>query len=375
MNQIRVNVRTLVNNAKIRQEVRNGRQVMIIQSATMPDNIVMNKILYPAEEIANSFHTLEGTLAPIGHPMINDDYVPALHPAALTGEFQPFAVNENVRRSGGRVYLDKVVDIENAKASEKGRALLEAINQGDPIHTSTGIFMDLEPVDNGDGYEYIAKNMLFDHDCILLNQPGAATPEQGVGMMVNSDGQQIDVVNVDLPDDLLESVSDMLAEQAEYQEKKEQRKGLAMRLLSAIRSVLQSEQATGQTEENTNQGDDMSPEQMKEILDAVNAAKQPVVNADAIGEAVAKSVKEQMKPLVDSVNALTADKQAQAEAEKNALVQTVVNANVLTQDVAETMTVNQLKPLAEKYGKPGTSPAVNGNFAPNSDSETYDMPE
>jgi len=167
----------------------------------------------------------------------------------------------------------------------------------------------------------------------------------------------------------------MLAEQAEHQKKKEQRKGLAMRLLSAIRSVLQSEQATGQTDENTNQGDDMSPEQMKEILDAVNAAKQPVVNADAIGEAVAKALDEKMKPLVDSVNAMAADKQAQAEAEKAALVEAVVNANAYPKEIAETLTVEQLKPLAEKYGKPGTSPAVNGNFAPNSDNETYDMPE
>src|SRR5690606_2247768 len=40
---------------------------------------------------------------------------------------------------------------------------------------------------NGDGYDWVAKISAIDHDAILLDQPGAATPEQGVGLMVNAD--------------------------------------------------------------------------------------------------------------------------------------------------------------------------------------------
>ena len=62
--------------------------------------------------------------------------------------------------------------------------MLEAINRGEPIHTSTGIFLNVE--DSGvSEYGYIAKDMYFDHDAILLGEEGAATPSQGVGMMVN----------------------------------------------------------------------------------------------------------------------------------------------------------------------------------------------
>ncbi len=37
--------------------------------------------------------------------------------------------------------------------------------------------------------------MMFDHVAVLLDEPGAGTPEEGVGIFVNSEGdeQQIEV--------------------------------------------------------------------------------------------------------------------------------------------------------------------------------------
>src|SRR5690606_23568032 len=79
----------------------------------------------------------------------------------------------------------------------------KAIEAGDPIHTSTGILMQLEPVANNAKYGKVARNMVFDHDAILLGEEGAATPEQGVGMLVNSAGQEeeIPVINSTLADE------------------------------------------------------------------------------------------------------------------------------------------------------------------------------
>lgn len=369
--QIRVNIRTRVNNADIRQETRDGRQVIIVPSKTLPDNIVMNGGLYPADEIASSFHSLEGTLAPVGHPMVNGQYVSALHPEALTGEYQPFARNENVRRQNGVVLLDKVIDVANAEKSEKGQRVIAAINEKKPIHTSTGIMLEREPVQNADGHDWIARNMCFDHDCILLDQPGAATPEQGVGMMVNAEGQpvEIDVINAELTDDLMQSFENI--------EENEHNTGLIANLMKAFRSVLQSEQATGLLTSNCNGEDTMTPEQHKELMDAINSLKQPVVNAEDQAKATGAAIAEAVKPLVDAVNALQADKVAAAEAEKAALVDAVVNANVLDKVTAESMTVNQLKPLAEKFGKPGAAAGINGAFQPNNGSKSqwddYDM--
>ena len=188
---VRVNVRTAVNNAQIRRDKRNGKDVIIVPSATLPDDVVMNNIKYPADEIAKSFHTLDRTFAPFRHPMVNGQYVSAREPEAVN-DFYIGAWNENVRRENGRVFLDKVIDVEVAGRTENGKRLLEAINKGEPIHTSTGIFLEVEPSDDS-GYSYLAKNMQFDHDAILLDEEGAATPNQGVGMMVNGK-QEITVI-------------------------------------------------------------------------------------------------------------------------------------------------------------------------------------
>lgn len=181
---IRVNLRTTVNNADIRTVHEDGREYLVIPSYTLPDNVVMNGGLYQKSEIDSSFMSLEDTPAPVGHPMANGKFISAFHPKA-TNAYYAGAYNRNVRREGNRVYLEKWVDTEFAKNSIKGRELLEAVAAKQPIHTSTGIMLEHEPAANGDGYTWIARNMKFDHDAILINETGAATPEQGVGLMVN----------------------------------------------------------------------------------------------------------------------------------------------------------------------------------------------
>ena len=190
---MQVNIQTKVNSASIRNETFNGRAHIVLPSYTLPANVVMNGGLYPSAEIDAHFSKLEGTLAPLGHPMRDGKFVSAFEPDSINA-YHAGAWNRNVKKSGNRVYLEKWVDVEVAKSSENGRALLErvaAIARGDdvpPIHTSVAAFVDQEPAPEGEkAYEWIAKIHGFDHDAILLNEPGAATPAQGVGLMVNAD--------------------------------------------------------------------------------------------------------------------------------------------------------------------------------------------
>lgn len=216
---VRVNLRAAVNAADIRTETYNGREHLVLPSYTLPDNVVMNGGLYPADEIEKSYASLENTPAPMGHPQINGEYVSAYHPAAINGYYAG-AFNRNVRRDGHRVYLEKWVDVEFAKTNAQGQALLSAIEAKQPIHTSTGVLLDPEPVTNAAaGYKWIARNMRFDHDAILINEIGAATPEQGVGLFVNVAEARPVVVNDDvLSDDSYEAKRSALTEalQAKY---------------------------------------------------------------------------------------------------------------------------------------------------------------
>lgn len=199
----RVNVRVAVNAASIRREQHNGREHIVVPSFTLPDEVVMNGGLYPHDEIEKSYTSLEGTLAPLGHPQVNGEYVSAQQPDAINS-YHVGAWNRNVKRVGNRISVEKIIDVEFAKNTEGGRKLLEAINKGEPIHTSTGIFLEREMTPNAEGHEWIARNMNFDHDAILIGEIGAATPEDGVGMMVNKTfviNSAIPVVNEDALDD------------------------------------------------------------------------------------------------------------------------------------------------------------------------------
>lgn len=190
MNQRRINLQATVDSAAIRTVVENNREHIVVPSYTLPDNVVMNGGLYPADEIAKSFQSLEGTLAPLGHPVINGEPAAANEAMAINA-YHIGAWNRNVKRVGNRVYLEKWIDVETAKRTANGQKVLDAISKGEQIHTSTGLLCNVEQLNNaakddaGVEYNWIARDMVFDHDAILLDEAGAATPAQGVGMLVN----------------------------------------------------------------------------------------------------------------------------------------------------------------------------------------------
>ncbi|QSD24991.1 hypothetical protein PP410_gp07 [Vibrio phage NF] len=195
MKVYQVNVTTKVNSQSIRREKYNGKEHWILPSYTLPANVIMNGGLYTAEQIDKHYEGLEGTLAPLGHPEVNGQFVSAFSPEGIN-QGHIGAWNRNAKKAGNRIYVEKWIDIEVAKQSEKGRELIdriEAIERGDdvpPIHTSIAVFLEqLQPNEEQKqmGAEWVADIKSVDHDAILLHEVGAATPEQGVGMMVNAD--------------------------------------------------------------------------------------------------------------------------------------------------------------------------------------------
>lgn len=181
----RVNVTYRVNSAEIRRGViHNGRPHTVIPSYTLPDEVVMNGLLYTHAEIEKAYKGLEGTLAPLGHPVVDGKYAPATTAEAINAHHIG-AFNRNVERRGNRIYAEKWIDEEYAANTAGGRKLFEALDKAEPVHTSTGIFLFADLTANGEGYRGTARNMIMDHDAILIGEIGAATPEQGVGLMVN----------------------------------------------------------------------------------------------------------------------------------------------------------------------------------------------
>lgn len=189
MRELRVNAYTAVDNAQIRRETVGGRDYIIVPSATLPPNVVMNGILYPAEETARTFMQLNDKLAPLGHPKNTaGEWISAADPIAIHANHAG-AFNRNVVMDpvDGRVRVEKWIDVEYAGRTARGPELLAAVEAGEVIHTSIAIWIAVEPVAEGLPYKGRAKYLAIDHDAILLGEVGAAQPEDGVGLFVNVD--------------------------------------------------------------------------------------------------------------------------------------------------------------------------------------------
>ncbi len=205
-----IHVKSLaINASNISTTTINGQEHYVIRGAVpIVDDIVMNGGLYPAEEINNSYKTMERKLMPIGHPMVNGKYVSANDPQAVN-DYYAGAWAQNVSKANDKVVMDVYVNKAVADTKPDGKRLIQRLvdmisgNNADPIHVSTGLVLNKEQKageSKQKKYSWVAHNMQFDHIAILLDEPGAGTPDEGVGMFVNADGQEADVEATSLID-------------------------------------------------------------------------------------------------------------------------------------------------------------------------------
>ncbi|MEO0699620.1 MAG: hypothetical protein AAFY81_07865 [Pseudomonadota bacterium] len=365
--RVRVNVRAFANMAAVRREKRNGRDVVIVPSATMPDDVIMNGVKYPAGEIEASYRSLNRKPAPLGHPLVNGEFVSASDPEGINLGWIG-AWNENVYRKDGRVFLDKVIDVARANESEGGQAVLAAIDAGGPVHTSTGLYAIMDAANGEDGCDYVARNIEFDHDAILLDQEGAATPEQGVGMMVNADGQheKITVINSALENDIERDLGWAVESAVRALERRE-RLSVTEQILAAIKAIFEGGQETRETSASTGDAEMTDKAQFEELSAKVKALTESAVTKDDLTNAVTEAV----KPLLDAQEAAQANQEAKDKADHDALVEKVVNAKIpgFDKDVAEKMDAVALNALlANHEAKPSAAPLASG-FSANSDAK------
>lgn len=350
----------------VRKEEFQGEMHYMIKSATMPDDIVMNGILYPAEEIEMSFEGMNGIHSPVGHP-VNDEgmFISATDPFAIRNYYIGAQV-VNVERKNGKIYHDTAINIAAAKQSDRGKRVLdrvEALMNGDntkPIHTSTGVFMkknDLDtPMSNQYGeYSAIASGLVFDHNAILLDEVGAATPDQGTGMAVNSENQEVFVHNMDAPEEAPSNEKSVTFTYAE-----DDKEGFLNKLSSFIKSIgfasTNHEAYNDDGKQTKTEVYEMTPEEFKAALADQSTALQ--ANFET-------SLASAVKPLQDKIESLEANAQSAEKAEKEALIA----KSGLDAEIAAEMSVNALKAVVAKldsldageFGeRVGTELAANG---------------
>ncbi|HEX9429593.1 MAG TPA: hypothetical protein VF944_04380 [Candidatus Bathyarchaeia archaeon] len=360
---IRVNVTRVLNTKAAKKQKRNGRDVIVVPSATMPDDIIMNRVKYPAAEIKASFHTLEKTPAPLNHPIVDGKFVSARDPEALNVGWIG-AWNENVRYENGRIKLDKIIDVDKANQSEEGKRVLKAIEKGEPVHTSTGLLAHMEKVENQEDHDSVAHDLEFDHDAILLDFTGAATPDQGVGIFVNAQGatEEVEVIN-SIWDDADREMDWAVESIARALEKKAK-----IPIYERIKAAI-TEAFTGLGAETTatNEEAEMSKEEIDKLSAKVDALTESMKGiGDTITNGVATAFTTALKPLVDAQAAVLANEKAKEDAEKSGLIDKVVKANLLDETAAKETPLSTLKALAANIKEAKTpAPIRQGAFATN----------
>ncbi|TNJ74337.1 DUF2213 domain-containing protein [Klebsiella pneumoniae subsp. pneumoniae] len=393
MKRNRVNVLTVVNSASnITTETIDGKPHIVVRGITpVVDDIVMNRKLYPAAEIEKAYNTLERNPMPLGHPKVDGKHVSARDVRAVN-EYHVGAWLQNVIHEGGKVTGDMYVNRQYAESSEKGKRLINRLDEmiagtnSEPIHISTGLLYSgiaANGESKGKKYNEIATNMMFDHVAVLLDEPGAGTPAEGVGIFVNAEGDvlEIEVVNLadaDVPDPQDASFKTFFnqlkaffsANSDSTQKETDPMKELIVNALKA-------------------NGKDVEGKTDAELMDAYNQMKAEEVTAKKKGDeeidpatgAPKKTEQaannEEMpawaKALTDQVLALNSKINANSESEKSNM-RAAVKAKFGMTDIA----VNALdgEPLKELFAQCQTSTGLNGAFRQATNTQSVsEMPE
>lgn len=206
MKQHRIHVVTALNAGNVQRE---GDMIVVRNACGAVDDIVMNRVLYPGKELRRGAPSLNGRIAPIGHPK-NDagQYISANSADALLTAYAGI-VCKNARHEGGRTLADLHINVAMANAHPKGAEVVRwceaALNGEDPepLHVSTGLIANMvdEPGESrGKPYDRVATNIRYDHLAVLPGGRGAATPDEGVGMFNDGEGNTTPVETLTLKD-------------------------------------------------------------------------------------------------------------------------------------------------------------------------------
>lgn len=401
MNKLLVNIASLVDNSAIRTETVEGVDFTVLPSKTLPPDIVMNNIRYPADEVSRTIQTLDGSPVTLSHPVVNGKFADA-YDMMSQAKYGLGGAHNRLRgqAADGAWLVDKYIPTEQLQNTERGKKLAEAIKHKLPIHTSTGVYLTRQPEIGvnaaGQEYEFVAKIDRFNHDAILLNEVGAATPEQGVGLFVNEAGEkeetEVMYVNLSSGDDfsmssngmrmkLQEAAQKQFADDDEWlyvedfnetkaiichkqkqfaveykmvgdeiefvgELKKVESAGFKFtevigRIVDKVISVVKSEPSDeSQTVNKNREGNEVDETKVQEMIANALAAKE-AEKAQAIKDAVEQGI----------AAALAANAQTQAEAEKAQLVEQVVNAKLLPEEAAKECGIAALKAMLEGNSK------------------------
>lgn len=403
----RVNILNTVNADSIRIE-RKGDLAIIRNYRWHIDDVVLNGGLYPKEENEKGYMSMNGRLAPAGHPKDGSNYVAISN---LSNESATKALADhyigartiNVNKKGSFYFGDIEINTRIANASDKGQEVVNWIDSAEAylagngekpsnLHTSTGlntIRVNAEGESRGKQYTWIATNQQFDHLALLPGEIGAGGDE--LSLSVNEEGEEVMVINCDITGEL---------ETNEIETNEPLERGI----LNALKKLLKFNTGESSDSDNVNWEERV----MNKFLEALNAAgiKTEGMNEaqvfDAYNQYMSKKAKESesddetddeeenmkdkkgekaMNQLLETVNTLAEEVKslksgiaANADKEKAPIIAKVLAANsAFAEEQLKGFTIEQLNSLLPQ--QPFGAVVTGGEHFTNSDNVSCERPE
>lgn len=172
---------------KFRTETLNNREHLVTDMVPIVCDSVMNQGLYPRDEVVNTIDQMNFLPTPSSHPSVGGALLSAHHPVAVNAHGMG-GFTRNPRLEGDKVMCEFWLDTEVANRTPDGIETIRRIKTGEPVGVSTGLTVNKEPAPEGvEDYDWIARNMQYDHVAILLNEE-AAGAHVGTELVLNDAG-------------------------------------------------------------------------------------------------------------------------------------------------------------------------------------------
>lgn len=180
---------------KVRRETLNDREHLVAPLSLIVPGVLNGSkgpLLYPPEEIARNPSDWNGMPIVVYHPERNGIHISARDPQVLNTQGIGTVFNAV---ADGKLVAEGWFDIEKTRAVDS--RVIDALDKGEPIELSTGLFTTDEPAPEGavhndknggsKPYTFIARNYRPDHLAILPDRKGACSINDGCGVLVNEE--------------------------------------------------------------------------------------------------------------------------------------------------------------------------------------------
>jgi hypothetical protein len=175
----------------VRRATVGGREYLVAPLSLIVPGVLNGSrgpLLYPEEEVRRDVSIWNGMPLTRGHPTRNGQPVSARTPDVLQEFGLGTVYNARYDEKAKRLVAEGWFDVANTQRIDP--SLLAAVQKGDKIELSTGLFLDVAEeggVHNGRQYTHVSRNYRADHVAVLVNETGACSKQDGCGVNVNRD--------------------------------------------------------------------------------------------------------------------------------------------------------------------------------------------